>query len=76
LHPSTCESVALHFIAIKESLHMIELVQLVDNDTGFITNLRNVLEIHVSKSFNPNLTKDRSSEIYNNSTTSRVVEVN
>ena len=31
LHPSTCESVALHFIAIKESLHMIELVQLVDN---------------------------------------------
>ncbi|CAB5371375.1 hypothetical protein RhiirA1_448961 [Rhizophagus irregularis] len=77
LHPSTCESVALHFIAIKESLHMIELVQLVDNDTGFITNLRNVLEIHVSKSFNLNLTKDRSSEIYNNSTTSsRVVEVN
>lgn len=56
---------------------MIELVQLVDNDTGFITNLRNVLEIHVSKSFNLNLTKDRSSEIYNNSTTSsRVVEVN
>ncbi|PKK65795.1 hypothetical protein RhiirC2_785652 [Rhizophagus irregularis] len=77
LEPFLDESVALHFIAIKESLHMIELVQLVDNDTGFITNLRNVLEIHVSKSFNLNLTKDRSSEIYNNSTTSsRVVEVN
>ncbi|GBC09604.1 hypothetical protein RclHR1_00090038 [Rhizophagus clarus] len=76
LHPSTCESVALHFIAIKESLHMIELVQLVDNDTGFITNLRNVLEIHVSKSFNLNLTKDKGSEIFNSTTSSRVVEVN
>ncbi|RIA79575.1 TRAPP trafficking subunit Trs65-domain-containing protein [Glomus cerebriforme] len=78
LHPSTCESVALHFIAIKESLHMIELVQLVDNDTGFITNLRNVLEIHVSKSFNPNLTKDNKIlEIHNNSNStpnSRLVE--
>ncbi|CAG8600968.1 34654_t:CDS:2, partial [Racocetra persica] len=49
LNPSTCESVALHFIAIKESMHIIDLVQLVDNDTGFITNLRNVLEIYVAK---------------------------
>ncbi|CAG8571871.1 25017_t:CDS:2 [Cetraspora pellucida] len=49
LNPSTCESVALHFIAIKESMHIIDLVQLVDNDTGFITNLRNVLEIYVTK---------------------------
>ncbi|CAG8631345.1 8094_t:CDS:2, partial [Funneliformis caledonium] len=68
LHPSTCESVALHFIAIKESLHMIELVQLVDNDTGFITNLRNVLEIHVAKSLDPNSKKDnnRFSGVNNN----------
>ncbi|CAI2179080.1 6958_t:CDS:2 [Funneliformis geosporum] len=82
LHPSTCESVALHFIAIKESLHMIELVQLVDNDTGFITNLRNVLEIHVAKSLDPNSKKvnKRSSGVNNTnySTTypSREIEVN
>ncbi|CAG8731072.1 1732_t:CDS:2, partial [Acaulospora morrowiae] len=49
LNPSTCESISLHFIAIKDSMHVIDLVQLVDNDTGFITNLRNVLEIYVSK---------------------------
>jgi hypothetical protein len=60
---------------------MIELVQLVDNDTGFITNLRNVLEIHVSKSFNPNLKKDnKRSEIYNNLNSTayngREIEVN
>ncbi|CAG8620646.1 15022_t:CDS:2, partial [Dentiscutata heterogama] len=53
LNPSTCESVALHFIAIKESMHIIDLVQLVDNDTGFITNLRNVLEIYVAKTVTP-----------------------
>ncbi|CAG8448199.1 2141_t:CDS:2 [Ambispora gerdemannii] len=52
LNPSTCESVSLHFIAIRESLHVIDLVQLVDNDTGFITNLRNVLEIYVGKGNN------------------------
>ncbi|RHZ59337.1 hypothetical protein Glove_364g31 [Diversispora epigaea] len=50
LHPATCESVPLHFLAIKEGMHVIDLVQLVDNDTGFTTNLRNVLEIYVSKS--------------------------
>ncbi|CAG8435842.1 6881_t:CDS:2 [Diversispora eburnea] len=33
-------------------MHVIDLVQLVDNDTGFTTNLRNVLEIYVSKSSN------------------------
>ncbi|KAF0403452.1 TRAPP trafficking subunit Trs65-domain-containing protein [Gigaspora margarita] len=53
LNPSTCESVALHFIAIKEAMHVIDLVQLVDNDTGFITNLRNVLEIYVAKTVTP-----------------------
>ncbi|CAG8504112.1 13440_t:CDS:2 [Ambispora leptoticha] len=52
LNPSTCESLSLHFIAVRESLHVIDLVQLVDNDTGFITNLRNVLEIFVGKGNN------------------------
>jgi len=60
---------------------MIELVQLVDNDTGFITNLRNVLEIHVAKSFDPNLKKDKrfSGANHNNHSTtypSREIEVN
>ncbi|CAG8533524.1 9987_t:CDS:2 [Acaulospora morrowiae] len=47
--PSTCESVTLHFIAMKESLHPIELMQLVDTETGQMTNLRNVLEILVPR---------------------------
>lgn len=28
---------------------MVELVQLVDEDTGFITNLRNVVQVNVAK---------------------------
>lgn len=39
----------LHFISTKEVLHMVELVQLVDEDTGFITNLRNVVQVNVKK---------------------------
>ncbi|CAJ0752050.1 5464_t:CDS:10 [Entrophospora sp. SA101] len=54
LNPSTCESVTLHFIAVKESLHSIELIQLVDDDTGFITNLRNVLDVYVSRGYYDN----------------------
>lgn len=37
----------IRFIAVKEKLHTIDLIQLVDLDTGFVTNLRNVLEIFV-----------------------------
>ncbi|KAG9302788.1 hypothetical protein G9A89_009565 [Geosiphon pyriformis] len=29
LNPSTCESISLHFIAVRESLHVIDLVQLI-----------------------------------------------
>ncbi|CAG8575587.1 22313_t:CDS:2 [Dentiscutata erythropus] len=49
LNPSSSEYVTLHFIAVKESLHVVELIQVVNTDTGFITNLRNVLEVLVSK---------------------------
>lgn len=49
LSPSSSEYVTLHFIAAKESLHVIELIQVVNTDTGLITNLRNVLEVLVSK---------------------------
>ncbi|KAG0252445.1 hypothetical protein BG011_006955 [Mortierella polycephala] len=41
----------LRFIAIKEQLHTIDLVQLVDNDTGFVTNLRNCLCFMAEASF-------------------------
>ncbi|RCH91389.1 hypothetical protein CU098_004319 [Rhizopus stolonifer] len=47
LGPSTSQSVDIEFIAVKEKLHTIDLVQLVDQDTGFATNLRHVLEIYV-----------------------------
>ncbi|RHZ87108.1 hypothetical protein Glove_40g23 [Diversispora epigaea] len=47
IHPLSSESVALRFIATKESLYPIELVQLVDIDSGCTTNIRNVLEILV-----------------------------
>ncbi|GAA5817540.1 hypothetical protein MFLAVUS_011088 [Mucor flavus] len=47
LGPSTSQSVDIQFIAVKEKLHSIDLVQLVDQDTGFVTNLRHVLEVYV-----------------------------
>lgn len=47
LGPSTSQSIDIEFIAVKEKLHTIDLVQLVDSDTGFVTNLRHVLEIYV-----------------------------
>ncbi|CAG8618887.1 17611_t:CDS:10, partial [Racocetra persica] len=53
LNPSSSEYVTLHFIAVKESLHVVELIQVVNTDTGFMTNLRNVLEILVSKDLPP-----------------------
>ncbi|KAI8876528.1 hypothetical protein K501DRAFT_338033 [Backusella circina FSU 941] len=49
LGPSTSQSVDVQFIAVKEKLHTIDLIQLVDQDTGFVTNLRHVLEIYVEK---------------------------
>ncbi|CAG8514819.1 10100_t:CDS:2 [Acaulospora colombiana] len=58
LRPSTCESVSLHFIAMKESLHPIELIQLIDAETGYITNLRNTLEILVPKTSNKRESND------------------
>ncbi|CAJ0633633.1 4595_t:CDS:2 [Entrophospora sp. SA101] len=66
LNPSTCESVTLHFIAIKEKLHTVELVQLVDIDTGFIKNLRNVLEVYVAKPTNIAKREKRDSGIVTN----------
>ncbi|KAF9336339.1 hypothetical protein BG006_008957 [Podila minutissima] len=59
LYPLTCQNLNLRFIAIKEQLHTIDLVQLVDNDTGFVTNLRNCLCFMAEASFgalNQNLT--------------------
>ncbi|CAM0139125.1 hypothetical protein VKS41_007843 [Umbelopsis sp. WA50703] len=47
LDPSTSQNVSIRFIAVKDSLHTIDIIQLVDMDTGFVTNLRNVLEIFV-----------------------------
>ena len=49
LGPSTSQSVDIQFIAVKEKLHTIDLVQLVDQDTGFVTNLRHVLEVFVEQ---------------------------
>ncbi|OAQ32267.1 hypothetical protein K457DRAFT_135607 [Linnemannia elongata AG-77] len=51
LYPVTCQTLNLRFIAIKEQLHTIDLVQLVDNDTGFVTNLRNCLCFMAEASF-------------------------
>ncbi|CAG8500122.1 4672_t:CDS:2 [Funneliformis caledonium] len=52
INPCTSETVTLHFISTKEASHFIELIQLVDNDTGFITNLRKVIQVYVEKSCN------------------------
>ncbi|KAG0048478.1 hypothetical protein BGZ83_006565 [Gryganskiella cystojenkinii] len=51
LYPLTCQTLNLRFIAIKEQLHTIDLVQLVDNDTGFVSNLRNCLCFMAEASF-------------------------
>ncbi|KAG0239449.1 hypothetical protein BGX31_002787 [Mortierella sp. GBA43] len=51
LYPLTCQNLNLRFIAIKEQLHTIDLVQLVDNETGFVTNLRNCLCFMAEASF-------------------------
>ncbi|TPX68395.1 hypothetical protein SpCBS45565_g03144 [Spizellomyces sp. 'palustris'] len=47
LHPNTCQTVNLHFVAIKGLVHTIEDIQLIDRDSGGVMHLRNVLEIHV-----------------------------
>lgn len=47
LEPSTSQTVCIRFVAVKDTLHTIDNIQLVDLDTGFVTNLRNVLEIYV-----------------------------
>ncbi|KAG0173901.1 hypothetical protein DFQ30_006732 [Apophysomyces sp. BC1015] len=49
LGPFTSQTVDVRFIAVKEKLHTIDLIQLVDQDTGFVTNLRHVLEIFVEQ---------------------------
>lgn len=49
LGPSTSQAVDIRFIAVKEKLHTVDLIQLVDQDTGFVTNLRHVLEVFVEK---------------------------
>lgn len=35
----TCQSINLHFVAIKEHLHTIDLIQLQDNDSGVVVNM-------------------------------------
>ncbi|KAI8815336.1 TRAPP trafficking subunit Trs65-domain-containing protein [Cladochytrium replicatum] len=48
LQPFTCQTVNLHFIAIKGSLHSIELVQLVDHDLRRVTDIRDVLTVYAT----------------------------
>ncbi|KAL1925651.1 uncharacterized protein VTP21DRAFT_534 [Calcarisporiella thermophila] len=47
LYPSSCQLLEFSLIAVKEGLHLIPLLYLVDNDTGFAVSLRNILEVYV-----------------------------
>ncbi|CAG8563913.1 3235_t:CDS:2, partial [Cetraspora pellucida] len=67
INPLTCETVSIRFIAVKESLHVIDLVQFVNTDTGFVTNLRNVLEILVRGRNNIMMFPTSNTETDNNS---------
>ncbi|KAH8829683.1 hypothetical protein DL96DRAFT_1708802 [Flagelloscypha sp. PMI_526] len=45
LLPSTCQSVRMKFLAITPGIHAIESLTLTDIETGFVVNLRSVLDI-------------------------------
>ncbi|KAJ1537314.1 hypothetical protein HK096_007953, partial [Nowakowskiella sp. JEL0078] len=47
LQNNTCQTVNLHFIPIKGHLHTIENIQLYDHDSNIVTDLKNVLIVHV-----------------------------
>lgn len=47
LPPMSCQNLQLCLVGLQTGLHTLEHVQLRDEDTGFITNLRNVLGIWV-----------------------------
>ncbi|KAJ3159921.1 hypothetical protein HDU86_001185 [Geranomyces michiganensis] len=47
LRPNACETVNLHFVALKGTSHIIEHIQLLDRKTGRVIDLRDVLEIQL-----------------------------
>ena len=47
IYPYKSEYETLHFISTKEALQSVELVQLIDDDTGIITNLRDAVQVNV-----------------------------
>ncbi|KAF0473749.1 TRAPP trafficking subunit Trs65-domain-containing protein [Gigaspora margarita] len=75
IRPLTCETVSIRFIAMKESLHVIDLVQLVNIDTGFVTNLRNVLEILIRSRTDVTMIPTLNPEIENNSIFNDVIPI-
>ncbi|CAG8577496.1 10887_t:CDS:2 [Racocetra persica] len=75
IYPLTSESVSIRFIAVKESLHVIDLVQFVNTDTGFVTNLRNVLEVLVRSKTNITMFPTSNTETDNNSIFNDVIPI-
>jgi len=49
LYPNTCQNVNLHFIAIRGQIHTLKLVQLTDNESNMVMNIRNALQICVQE---------------------------
>ncbi|KAJ3045087.1 hypothetical protein HDV00_011812 [Rhizophlyctis rosea] len=49
LAPNTCQTVNLHFIAVKGHLHRIERVQILDRETNQKVELRDVLEVYINE---------------------------
>ncbi|ORX95520.1 hypothetical protein K493DRAFT_314954 [Basidiobolus meristosporus CBS 931.73] len=49
LQPSSCQKIQLHLITTTEHLHTLLPIQILDTDTGSITNLRDVLEFYVER---------------------------
>ncbi|TPX61072.1 hypothetical protein PhCBS80983_g01351 [Powellomyces hirtus] len=50
LRPSACETVNLHFVALKGITHNIDHVQLLDRKTGRVIDVRDVLEVQLENS--------------------------
>jgi len=49
LYPNTCQNINLHFIAIRGQIHTLKLVQLTDNESNMVMNIRNALQICVQE---------------------------
>lgn len=47
LHPNSCQTVNLHFIAIKGHLHTIEKIDLIDLDSQKLFHIPSILQIFV-----------------------------